>query len=198
MSEKVKVRLLRAYLWIEEDGSEVSFGPGDAEIPRAMAEGLQREKVDLGLLQPVQEVNVHPKIFAQREADTSARTVKAAMKLAERFGLEGETEALKVKAEQPDLQQVLRNEQVAVFLEKLSDVVQPSDDQLTALASEVKESTEQVMLARIGAIEGIGPKTMELIRKGLAESSVEVAVETFVEDEPPGAPPPDESLDDKG
>ncbi len=38
----LKVSLDRSYMWVRDDGTETSFGPGNADIPYAMAEGLVR------------------------------------------------------------------------------------------------------------------------------------------------------------
>ncbi len=44
----IKVNLARAYRYRGESGAMTTYGPGDTEIPEAMAQGL----VDAGLLNP--------------------------------------------------------------------------------------------------------------------------------------------------
>lgn len=184
MADMIKVRLQRAYLWINEGGGEESYGPGEVEIPRAMAEGLQREKVDIGLpaTTQTQEGDVHPKIFAQRESDASVRAVKAATTLAKRFSLTDNEVALKVEEQQPDLQQVLRDEAVADTLEALVKTTPANVDTLVgdaarqaeeAVGQRLKEAAKQgreALLAVIEELPGIGPKSLEAISTALDES----------------------------
>ena len=40
--DTLSVSLDRSYMWVRGDGTETSFGPGSADIPYAMAEGLVR------------------------------------------------------------------------------------------------------------------------------------------------------------
>lgn len=40
--DTLSVSLDRSYMWVRGDGTETSFGPGNADIPYAMAEGLVR------------------------------------------------------------------------------------------------------------------------------------------------------------
>lgn len=110
---------------------------------------------------------MHPRILAQRESEASARIVAAATRLAKRFGLDEEVKALKVEEKQPEVQQMMRNEAVANVLETMVDTVKSEESQLAEATTEAAQAAEEALLARIEAIEGVGPKTMEAIRKAL-------------------------------
>lgn len=116
---------------------------------------------------------MHPRILAQRNAEASNRTVAAATKLAKRFDLEEEAKALKAEDKQPEIQQLVRNEAVAAFLETLNKTLADDDKQRADDLDAAKVGAETALLARIEALEGIGPATMELIRKGLAPAAAE-------------------------
>jgi dsDNA-binding SOS-regulon protein len=107
---------------------------------------------------------MHPRILAQREAEALDRMVGAATELAARFGLGNQASALRVEDRRPEIQQLFRAEALAAFLEELAAHATHAGAILT----------KQDVLARIEALDGIGPKTMELIRNGLAESTGEV------------------------
>lgn len=121
---------------------------------------------------------MHPRILAQREADASARTVAAATKLAKRFGLEAEAKTLKAEEKQPEVQQMVRNEAVATFLETLVKTVNEEERQTATAITDAMQAAEEALLTRIGEIEGIGPKTLEAIRKALGEPAPEPKSET--------------------
>lgn len=118
-------------------------------------------------------INLHPRILAQRNAEASNRTVAAATKLAKRFDLEEEAKALKAEDKQPEIQQLVRNEAVAAFLETLNKTLAADDKQRADDLDAAKVEAETALLARIAALEGIGPATIELIRKGLAPAADE-------------------------
>jgi hypothetical protein len=126
---------------------------------------------------------MHPRTLATRESVAAQRTVAAAKTLAERFGLDDRAKALTIEDKHPDIQQLFRNEAVADFLEALTAVELPSAEDIPV--EEIVATTEELLLARIEALDGIGPKTMELIRKGLAESSIDVLVEIEEDAETP-------------
>ncbi len=131
---------------------------------------------------------MHPRILAQREADASRRIVAAAVRLGEQLGLGEQAKLLEIQEKRPEVQQLLRNEAVADFLEVAASGAVDlgvSLEELQTTADELVTTTEALLLARIEAIDGIGPKTMEVIRKGLVASAV--AVEIAAEDEAPAA-----------
>ncbi len=119
---------------------------------------------------------MHPRILAQRNAEASNRTVAAATKLAKRFDLEEEAKALKAEEKQPDIQQLVRNEAVAAFLETLNKTLAADDKQRADDLEAAKMEAETALLARIEALEGIGPAAIELIRKGLAPAPAEAEI----------------------
>jgi len=97
---------------------------------------------------------VHPRILAQRNAIATDRMVELAPIVAQRFGL---TETVsEVSAKQPDILQMMRNEAVADLLEALA-------------GGEAVQDDTETLLERIEAIDGVGPKTVELIRKELGK-----------------------------
>lgn len=106
--------------------------------------------------------------IAQREERAIARLQAAAQ---EALAAAGVPEAFVLPShKQPELRQAVRLEAVADLVETMAEALQPpSEEELNAPADEVKQATEALLLARIEAIEGIGPKTMDLIRKGLVE-----------------------------
>lgn len=85
----------------------------------------------------------------------------AAPMVAQKFGVDERVSA--VKARDPNIRQVKRNEAIADMLEALAKT-EPETD-----------TSEADLLARIEAIDGIGAKTVELIRAGLAEPEAEIA-----------------------
>lgn len=172
MADMVTVHLKRSYQWVNEAGDVDSYGPGEVDIPRQMAEGLQREKVDIGLPNTTQEADVHPKIIAQNEAAASTRAVDAAVKLAKLFGLDDsdEAKALSADVEKPLLQQLARNEAVASFLETL---VVTQESALEEFGKLLKGASEQGPDHFFGALEllpGIGPATVANIRVNLEQA----------------------------
>lgn len=96
---------------------------------------------------------MHPRILAQRTSIAVDRMVKAAPVVAERFGVAEEVST--VHAKDPAIRQMLRNEAVADLLDRLMQA-----DGATGI------DVNAVVAALEGA-EGIGPKTLELIRNAL-------------------------------
>lgn len=188
MGDTVFVPLMRTYGWHDEQGNYTDYGPGaHVGIPRKMAEGL----VKAGVLSSVPDGSTQPAAIAQRQAELAERAAMAAGKLAERLGLADEAAALEVLNDDSDQARLLRAEFVAEFLERLAEsegdvlialevVAAPSSraaDEVQLSADEIVATTERLLLARIDAIDGIGPKTMELIRKGLQDSELAVTVQ---------------------
>ena len=108
--------------------------------------------------------------IAQREERAIARLQAAAQ---EALAAAGVPEAFVLPThKRPELRQAVRLEASADLAERLAEVSKP-----------LGEMDLEEILARIEAIDGIGPKTMDLIRKGLAENAVEVGVELSSTDE---------------
>lgn len=103
--------------------------------------------------------------IAQREERAIERLQAAAQQ-----ALGGQDEFVLPSHKQPELRQAVRLEAVADLVETMAEALQPpSEEELDALAEQARAEGEMRLLARIEAIEGIGPKTMDLIRTGLVE-----------------------------
>lgn len=103
---------------------------------------------------------MHPRVLSQRNSIAIDRMAELAPVVAEKFGIDEQVST--AEAKQHDIKQMMRNEAVAELLAALA-TYEPDH-------SEVRAAAEADLLARIEAIEGVGPKTMETIRNGLGLS----------------------------
>lgn len=99
---------------------------------------------------------MHPRVLAQKDSIATDRMVQLAPRVAGRFGV---AESVSTAYDrQPDIRQMLRNQAVADLLEALAN---------TEMAKPEMTIDVSAVMERLEGAEGIGPKTLDVVRKAL-------------------------------